>query len=290
VDGTPTAVPISDATVIFRSSEQEQEDDASDDEEQPSPKRQKVVDLTKDAMEIAPASNPPFFSILGSVDGIRDELAPNDANELGDDDDSWILRRVVVECKHRMNRIHNAPPLYDQVQAAAYCFMYGATEADIIQVMRQKASMMKQIAGEEKKEHESVRVGDEEHADPPVSVSADHAEMETEPSPAEDSMSLLKPDSIILSVDRVSLDDPILQHRRQWHATVLPRLRSFVDAVYSIRSQDDKRYQLLLTASDPSGATMDQAWQLLHTECPWLLDCDTAFYRSELVADSFQSS
>jgi hypothetical protein len=83
--------------------------------------------------------------------------------------------------------------------------------------------------------------------------------------------------TIEINVKRVSLDDPIMQHRRNWKDVVLPRLRSFVEAVYRVRADDDKRYRLLSGMSDPSGNS--EAWNVLHEECPWLKDCDTAFLR-----------
>jgi hypothetical protein len=84
--------------------------------------------------------------------------------------------------------------------------------------------------------------------------------------------------SIEIDIKRVSLDDPLLQHRQNWNNVILPRLRSFVDAVYRIRSNDTKRYQLLTAMSNPTGNLLD-AWNILHEECPWLKDCDTAFNR-----------
>jgi hypothetical protein len=83
------------------------------------------------ATEPAPAY---FLSIKGMVDGIREELAPGQ-KDLGDDD-SWILRNVIVECKHRMRSILSYPRFYECIQAVVYCQMYNAEEADIIQVLR----------------------------------------------------------------------------------------------------------------------------------------------------------
>jgi hypothetical protein len=83
--------------------------------------------------------------------------------------------------------------------------------------------------------------------------------------------------TVEIDVKRVSLDDPIMQHGRNWNEVVLPRLRSFVEAVYRVRASDDKRYRLLSGMSDPLG-NLD-AWNVLHEECPWLKDCDTAFRR-----------
>lgn len=83
--------------------------------------------------------------------------------------------------------------------------------------------------------------------------------------------------NVEINIKRVSLDDNIMQHRRYWKETVLPRLRTFVEAVYRVRADDDKRYRLLSAMSDPS--TNLGAWNVLHDECPWLKDCDTSFYR-----------
>lgn len=81
----------------------------------------------------------PFFYVVGSVDGIREELAPALSNTDGEefaDDDSWVLRKVIVECKHRMHRIQPIPPIYEQIQTIVYCLMYEIDDADIVQVLR----------------------------------------------------------------------------------------------------------------------------------------------------------
>jgi len=85
-------------------------------------------------------------------------------------------------------------------------------------------------------------------------------------------------DFINITASRVSLNDPIMMHIHNWKYTILPRIRSFVDAVYSIRRDDHKRYKLLsaLTAVDEK-----TSWDILHSECAWLRECDTAFRRLE---------
>jgi hypothetical protein len=83
--------------------------------------------------------------------------------------------------------------------------------------------------------------------------------------------------TVEIDVKRVSLNDPIMQHGRNWNEVVLPRLRSFVEAIYRVRADDYKRYRLLSGMSDPLGNL--EAWNVLHEECPWLKDCDTAFLR-----------
>ncbi|OEU20167.1 hypothetical protein FRACYDRAFT_236236 [Fragilariopsis cylindrus CCMP1102] len=108
------------------------------------------------------ASSPPFLTIKGMVDGIRDELRPttttttpgrrkeknnnnNNNNSGGDNDDdkddesnvhdqsSLLLSRVVVECKHRMRLLLPYPRFSECIQSVVYCFMYEADSADIIQ-------------------------------------------------------------------------------------------------------------------------------------------------------------
>ena len=59
--------------------------------------------------------------------------------------------------------------------------------------------------------------------------------------------------TIEINVKCVFLDDPVMQHRWNRTEVVLPCLRSFVDAVYRIRADDEKWYQLLLGMSDPLG-------------------------------------
>ena len=356
---------------------------------------------------------PPFFSIRGSVDGIRDELAPNNrvdtrngAND-ANDDDSWILRKIVVECKHRMKRIQPTPPLYEQIQATVYCLMYDVDHVDLVQVLRQsqtgrpktsqyptkeaemrsegrvaatsqnegfeapaQAQFNAPSAGEEtdsnmanetpvppnglltsyfpRKDQTSGRdeaaltvanvdnqgvnggpdmaeptqgdvgkmeakhtdkltfpgteaandepvdqinsapnvdpdVHDEpnteskesnNHQDPPTNQSED-VEMNT--------TSKSKP-QLEISVNRISLNDPILQHGTNWNTMILPRLRSWVDAVYSIRQDEYKRQSLLLNCCDNNNDNNDpvqlaMAWELLFDECPWLRHCDTGYKR-----------
>jgi hypothetical protein len=97
--------------------------------------------------------------------------------------------------------------------------------------------------------------------------------------------------SIELAVYRVSLEDPAMPHRREWEHRILPRLRSLVEAVYSVRSDDSKRRRMLLAvmatstwfssstnSNDDGGVDADEeAWNMLFHECPWLRDCDTKF-------------
>ena len=275
----------------------------------------------------------PFFSILGSIDGIRDELfyAPPAASACGDSDrqdseqESWTLRPIVVECKHRMRKLYNPPPLYDQIQSTVYCFMHGTDEADLVQVLR---SEKKKTAAKPKKKEsatdseearphpkltdfgyvaESKTVGDNNGDDSATGesklvekengaendavvrcVSGKNDKDENEEIPKVQGSGGLKEKDQEMSasdtsntelnilVTRIKLDDPAMQHRANFQSVVLPRLRSIVDAIYSIRSDDDKRYRFLVNASssDVNDSARKIAMEMLLIECPWLRHCD----------------
>ena len=233
----------------------------------------------KDAVETNSAMSPPpppsvmgtteakpFFFIIGIADGIRDELAPGDATK-PDNEDDWALRQVVVELKHRMKSAFNPPPIYDQIQTVLYCMMYGTNEGEIVQVVRNKHKRKKQ---ETKATVTSEDGGGEIEITGTMkeAIEAKESAQEAEAPKAKTS----------ITCNRVSLDDPIMQHRQNWHAIILPRLRSFVDAAYSIRQNDDKRYRIIREAAIvSSGGDETTFWQILLDECPWLVDCDTAF-------------
>ena len=223
----------------------------------------------------------PYFSINGRIDGIRDEmyhvpsiptvqdgtgvtcheLHPQHMELKYSDDNEWALRRVVIECKHRMNKAFNPPPIYDQIQAITYAFMYDTSEAELVQVVRNEESIT-----------ETNQYNIKKDATQQTNKESDKQSLSTKERQMHSS-------SVTITSSRISLDDPIMKHRENWYATVLPRLRSFVDAVYSIRSDDDKRYRLLRAAAMASSGGDDKEWwHILHNECPFLKHCDTAFY------------
>ena len=201
----------------------------------------------------------PLFSILGVADGMRDELyhnpqsadAPSSNDGFGDDD-NWDLRQVVIECKHRMKNAFNPPPIYDQIQTVVYCMMYDTTEGEIVQVVRDKGQGTTSTNGD------TVGKGLDSKK-----VTKDSAR---------------KTQRTIITSSRVSLNDDIMQHRNNWHSTILPRLESFVTAVYNVRSSDDKRYRMIRAAAlASSGGDESNYWQILLEECSWLKDCDISF-------------
>jgi hypothetical protein len=227
------------------------------------------------------ANDRPYFVIRGKVDGIRDELSPSAG--------SWDLRRVIVECKHRTRRILPEPPLGDQIQAAVYCLMWETTEADILEVLRAEAEKSPNETKPNKLFVRTDKVLNEpkENVSPGNSARTIREQNENESGVGRKhqfaaefqemeesrlSRTLRMVPRPIIRVSRVSLDDP-WQHR--WNAIVLPRLRSFVDAAYKIRADDHLRRRLLSTSSAVGGHVVEEAWSILHEQCPWLLDCDT---------------
>lgn len=201
-----------------------------------------------------------YFSILGVADGIRDEFYLKEENDASSDsnEDNLDIRKVVVECKHRMKRVFNPPPIYDQIQTVLYCMMYGTSEGEIIQVVRNSRK---------KEQTTKANVGVSDNSKQGNSTEADSKKTEKPISTSTTS----------ITCNRISLDDPLMQHRTNWSSTILPRLASFVDAIYSVRQNDYKRYCMIQAAAQASsGGDESPHWDVLFKECPWLTDCDIA--------------
>mmetsp|Transcript_18732 Transcript_18732/g.46522 ORF Transcript_18732/g.46522 Transcript_18732/m.46522 type:complete len:461 (+) Transcript_18732:372-1754(+) len=262
-------------------------------------------------------SQKPFVTIKGMVDGIRDELGPttwnetcgnnnNNNNDNNDDHDdnlsceSYSLSRVVVECKHRMNKLLHGPRFSECIQAVVYCFMYEADDADIVQVLRTKNDATKSaikegsvtkyfrkvaqghgqteggtVQDEKKKVIEKTTENQDIKGDGDVTDEA----TATKPRIEEQDKKETTENNIAMTIaiDRVSLDDPNFGHRANWKAIILPKLRQWVDAVYRIRQSDDKRYRLLTALSmvDSLDAANERkylkaAWELVFEECDFL--------------------
>lgn len=291
----------------------------------------------------------PYFSILGSVDGIREELAPNCTTkniipgqcpvleeDNDDDDDSWVIHKVIVECKHRMHKMHNTPPIYEQIQAVIYCLMYNVENADLVQVLRtsKKRHETERTPGGQKRsktmqdyfpvpitsvensnntsfssetvDDDTVARDESIHASstPGSPILSSHPAIQSH-KPCCDTTTTCNVTTIqteaqqprvIIAVNRISVNDPIVQHGIHWNHCILPRLRSFCDAVYRVRGCDDTRYRMLwavahaesmglehqdseVVAEDAHDTTNQLLpWHILLGECPWLKDCDTAFH------------
>ena len=132
--------------------------------------------------------------------------------------------------------------MYEIIQAVTYCFMYNVQEADILQVLRTSV---------ETKVATNAGTGGTKF-------------------PEE------KTEDVVLHVHRVSLDsEDQQQHMINWETCILPRLRTFVEAVYRVRADDDKRYRFLAAISDTTQPAA--AWNMLFDEVPFLKSCDTAF-------------
>jgi hypothetical protein len=214
----------------------------------------------------------PFFSILGSIDGIREELFIRDrpvakaevksdeevVDDIDDDDDdSFCTRNVIVECKHRMAAIKKSPPLHDQIQTVIYMLMYKVDQADIIQVLRSKKSSI--IRNNETSKDTSSKEDDSTVGGSTNTTTAGPDQQQL---------------STTIAVHRITLDDTIHQHRHHWEQTIVPRVVSFVDAVYNFRADDHQRYRLLLAIASK---TYRDAWTILFAACPWLEPAETAF-------------
>eukprot|EP00934_Nitzschia_sp_Nitz4_P003930 Nitzschia sp. Nitz4//scaffold60_size111251//11980//13419//NITZ4_004138-RA/size111251-snap-gene-0.177-mRNA-1//1//CDS//3329555537//3920//frame0 len=221
------------------------------------------------------------FRLRGAVDGIREEMIPiaKSLSEEEEDECTWIMQNVIVECKHRMNKLQASVPLYEMIQATAYCLMYNCGEADILQVLRHRSKLP---GG-------SVSEGSEKeflNADTTASSNLECKEMGSVVDLTHDDKQktgrniAVKGDlshvPMTIEVTRLSIDDPLYCHRQNWYGTVLPRLVLWATAVYDIRSDDDKRYRLLASVA---AEKMGNAWDLLHEECPWLIGCDTSYSR-----------
>lgn len=249
----------------------------------------------------------PFFTISGAVDGIRDELCCY-SSAIADQavgDEGWELRRVIVECKHRMRKANSTPPLYDQIQTSAYCLMYGTEVADIIQVFRKEKGHdrptkrakidEKQTQGnvtQQRKQTNTLArfLAAQQLADVPEAPNSassaatsciDRLEILDDKhveAMSDNAIEKLE-EAIDIVVYRLSLDDGITNHRQNWHSLILPRLRSFVEAVYRIRADDGARKLRMVVEEEQTAYATRNSWDLLHLECPWLKDCDTAWSR-----------
>ena len=137
---------------------------------------------------------------------------------------------------------------------------HSVEEADLIQVVRRKSKC-------EEKENDIAVKSIDEKGDEKIKPE------ETSGSTKQD---------IDITITRVKLNDPIHNHNHHWRATLLPRISSFVDAVYNIRKDDGKRYRLLMNLvqtqqEESSDSAEKEVWKLLFEECPWLIHCDTSF-------------
>lgn len=303
---------------------------------------------------------PPFLTIKGMVDGVRDEFGPttarkkNEGSNDDDDDQSFCLSRVVVECKHRMRSLLPYPRFSECIQAVAYCLMYDTDGCDIIQVIRTKTSKLspskkikkhkpmedsfqpsKSSFGVSTNEVVSYNVRNSTLSSATTNEKENLSDSYTKALSVDDKNSSTKINrerkvdekgekkgntsnglisrdkcstmatnlakesdiSIKIAVTRISLDDHF-EHRLNWRSVVLPKLRRYCDAVYSIRFDDNKRHKFLnamamAQSSIKSGPNTFQqsndissvdnaeqrqrkylniAWEIIFDECNFLRD------------------
>ncbi|KAL7453766.1 hypothetical protein ACHAWC_005409 [Mediolabrus comicus] len=249
-----------------------------------------------------------FFKIVGAVDGIRDEIyidnelskpttdlnktydessTMNNVDEYDDGNEQWTVRPIIIECKHRITKAKVPPPLYDMIQTCLYCHMYNVDDADLIQVVRRKDKADSSSCGESAEDRGKVaNTGDDEgkENDQPTidddMVTREVAKKKSNCGESEEDDC----SNVQITISRISLNDTIHNHRHHWNETLLPRLASFVDAVYNVRKDDGKRYRLLIAlVQDQNGTDCDdeESWKILHEELPWLINCDTSFRRGK---------
>eukprot|EP00985_Skeletonema_marinoi_P025194 scaffold18261_cov141-Skeletonema_marinoi.AAC.5 len=208
----------------------------------------------------------------------------NDEYNFSDDDstnEQWTIRPIIVECKHRMTQAKVPPPLYDQIQTCLYINMYNVEEADLIQVVRRKRKRMTSGATP------VIKNEDGKENDVPIQVAGGGmmATVDDNKNKEENNKEKKKKEdnNVQITISRISLHDPIHNHQHHWNQTLLPRLASFVDAVYNVRKDDGKRYRLLMALVQEqnydSESNEAEAWKVLWDEMPWLRSCDTSFGR-----------
>merc|ERR1740129_1934330 len=74
------------------------------------------------------SSGDAYFLLTGFVDGLVD-IPRKDASG---------LQTAVVEVKHRMGKIRDPPNIYDVVQLASYCRVFGLVEGVLVQCLREE--------------------------------------------------------------------------------------------------------------------------------------------------------
>ncbi|CAM9566218.1 unnamed protein product, partial [Phaeothamnion confervicola] len=188
-----------------------------------------------------------YFCIAGCVDGL--------CHEIDFSTEEWTARRVVVEVKNRMrassvggdgrNGIYGgggkAPSLFDQLQLAVYMLMLGAEAGDLVQFVRggrwgSRGGGARSRGGS----HGGGSSGSDDGGGNGV-------------------------DDNRMTIWRVVLDEPLYQHRRNWHETVVPRLYAVAAAVRALREDGGARRRLL-------AAPPHEQFAQLRARCPFFLE------------------
>lgn len=207
---------------------------------------------------VAKYKKPPFL-LIGRVDGMSYQL-----DMTSEDPSAWTELKVVVEMKSRVYQIFSPPPIYDQIQLVSYLMILNCSHGDLVQSITDRKRKIGEVEGQS-----SQRTA----AAPPKVVVKNTNEIHYDDT---------------FSISRVSLDGPPYYHRKHWDEVILPRLRSFHDAVLTMRKDDGLRYSYLL-------ATPDEKRSMLYKLCPYFdeavqVDCSNPSAPSMVTIECSSSS
>ena len=293
----PSLEPVEPASVRYRSNQRQVDAESNQKEGSGSDTND---DITNEKLPCNKHTlvEPPYVVIRGMVDGIREELAPRlsrGTDGKDDDDDSWVIRRVIVECKHRMRSILPVPRFHEVIQAVVYCLMYEVEEVDIVQVLRtgRKTADKTYQRPVDSSHIQNIDMGGEDQADgeistptkildrkreetsAPTKLVAEDTQTSKASEAAYSTQTINQDDDVVahqslpsvpskplktnieLFTSRISLNDSNIDHVSNWNNIVLPNLRQWIDAVYRIRRSDEKRYLLLNSMAVASSQIFD---------------------------------
>ena len=179
------------------------------------------------------SSNSIAFTIIGKVDGVSYQMDSSSSNA-----NDWQLQKIIIEVKHRVQRIAHPPPLYEQIQLIAYLLMTGAQYGDLVQVMPDE--------GEDDDNNNNT---DKNNINQDSSCQPTNNPVHSYRSPT-------------FSISRIALQGAPYFHQYHWDTVLLPRLHIFKDAILSLRKDDDLRFSFLL-------GTEEERLLLIHHLCPY---------------------
>lgn len=186
-------------------------------------------------------SRTPSFVLVGRVDGISHQLDTS-----SDDAALWRPIKVVVEMKSRVKRVAPTPPLYEQIQLVSYMTILDCSCGDLGDYLCLSRSV---DAAYINKYTVYAFNTVQAVAEDPIKTDRAHP--------------VVQEDAPSFQVTRITLDGPPYYHRRYWDAVILPRLRTFREAIYEMRSNDLLRYAYLQH-------TYDDKMRLLQSLIPFL--------------------
>ena len=175
------------------------------------------------------ASNYPCPLASPTADGLRDDYylssTPTSPGSLS-------VRRIIVECKHRMNGFSSSVPLYDMIQCCVYAVMHGCGGGEILEVFRVGEEGDEGGGKKEGEESKDVKGGE--------STSKDKVEPSTTSGPS------TKGPKIKVKSTPVPLDSPPYNHLNNIRGILVPRLYAISNAVRAARRDVGVRYRLMM--------------------------------------------